>query len=170
MAFPDSDPRAASTLYDKDGNAVEVTMENGVYRLAVTGLVAVVGQDPPPGTTPVVITADTPLVVSTADTVYVIPDGQTYFLQEIVAGNEDPTKGAVTEVIYDENGTEHLIGRQYTAGFTEPASQTATGCARDLTKCIGNAGGTFKIIVRRTKYAGSPVAIDAEARGYVTIV
>jgi hypothetical protein len=156
----------AVILYNEDGTSpVSTQLDAGVRRLEIVGRVVIVGSSPPPATNAITVFADTPLVVSTDDTIFVIPDGETFYLQQTVSGNEDPTKGAVVEVLYN-NGTEHLITRRYIAGFTLVTSEVPDGKARDGTPCVGNAGGTFTIIVRRTKFAGSAIAIDAEARGY----
>jgi len=150
-------------MYDGAGNPVTITDDAGVYRVEITGKVQTVGAIPPPSTTPVQVSADTPLSVGTHDTTFLIPTGETFYLQSITAGNEDPTKGAVTEVIYD-NGTEHLIERVYTAGQTITIGFPDLDNARDGTLMVGT--GTETIIVRRTKYSGSNIAIDSEIRGY----
>jgi hypothetical protein len=152
-------------IADDEGNAISSQLDVGVRRLETSGKVSVIGAAPPPLTNSAIIYADSPLIVSANDTVFVIPDGEIYHLQELVSGNEDPTKGAVIEVIY-KNATEHVVARMYTAGFSESITEPADGLARDGTACVGNAGGTFTMIVRRTKYSGSAIAIDAEARGY----
>jgi hypothetical protein len=164
MGFDDK-PQLNITLYDEAGNAIDSKLDEGVRRLEVTGLVVVTGASPPEGTGPAVIFADTPLTVSAHDTEYLIPDGEAFHLQELVVGNEDPTKGAVVELIYD-NGTEHLIARVYSNGFTLIIGYPSTMVARDGTVLAGNAGQTHKIIVRRSKYSGSAIAIDAVVRGY----
>lgn len=154
-----------TTLYDADGNAVTITDDAGVRRVEILGKVVVTGATPPPLTTPAIIFASTPLTVGSDDTDFIIPDGESFFLQEILAGNEDPSKGASVEVIYD-NGTEHLVARVYIAGVTVPTGFPDEHTSRDGTEMAGNAGQTFKIIVRRIKFTGSDIAIDAEVRGY----
>jgi len=144
-------------------NDVTVLNDAGIYRLQISGKVQSVGAVPPPATTPVLISADTPLSVGTNDTDYVIPNGETFHLQQITAGNEDPTKGAVTLVVFDD-GSEHVVERVYTAGFTVQAGFSDIVVARDGTPLLGN--GTNKIVVRRVKYSGSNIDIDAEVRGY----
>jgi hypothetical protein len=163
MAFNDSHPRHDVIIHDKDGNAVSTMDDEGIRRLEISGKVNVIGSVPPPTTTGFVINGDTPLTVTTHDTTKVIPTGEVFHLQEITSGNEDPTKGAVTEVIYDD-GTEHLIERVYTNGETISIGYPNLNVARDGTSCAGT--GTETIIVRRTKYSGSAIAIDAEIRGY----
>jgi hypothetical protein len=150
-------------LYDAAGVAVTITDDAGVNRLEISGKVQTVGAIPPPATSPTQINADTPLVVGTDDTTFVIPTGETFYLQSFTAGNEDPTKGAVTEVIYDD-GSEHLIERVYTNGQTIQIGFPDLSTARDGTVMVGT--GTETIIVRRVKYSGSNIAIDAEIRGY----
>lgn len=152
-------------LYDDLGNALDTVSDVGVQRLQINGKVQVVGAIPPPNTTSVNVFAHLPLVVGSADTVFVIPDGETFYLQQVIAGNEDPTKGASIEVIYD-NGTEHLAERVYTNGRTINIGYGDQGAARDGVPMVGNAGGTFVIIIRRIKYSGSNIAIDAIVRGY----
>jgi hypothetical protein len=101
--------------------------------------------------------------VGSDDTTFLIPTGETFYLQSFTAGNEDPTKGAVTEVIYDD-GSEHLIERVYTNGQTIQIGFPDLSTARDGTVMVGT--GTETIIVRRAKYSGTNIAIDAEIRGY----
>jgi hypothetical protein len=155
------------SLADADGNDISSQLDVGVRRIEMAGKVTVIGAQPPPSTTPFAIFADTPLVVGNADTVYVIPDGTVAHIQQLSAGNEDPTKGAVIEVIYNDAGTERLVARIYTAGQTELFSFADISASRDGTSMTGNAGGTKTIILRRTKFAGSDIAIDAVIRGYL---
>ena len=140
-----------------------ITADAGVNRQEIIGKVSVVGAGAPPSTTAQVINADTPLIVTTNDTVFVIPNATTYALQNIIAGNEDPTKGCVVEVIFND-GSEHLIERIYRSGSTQGSSYDDVDIARDGTALLGN--GTNEIIVRRTRYAGSAIAIDAVVTGY----
>jgi len=150
-------------LYDSAGNPATITNDAGVYRVEISGKVQTVGAIPPPATDPVRINADTPLSTGTHDTTFTIPSGDTFYLQSITAGNEDPTKGAVFEVIYDD-GTEHLVERVYTNGQTITIGFPDLDSARDGTIMVGT--GTDTIIVRREKYSGSNIAMDAEVRGY----
>lgn len=153
----------AVILYDSAGNAISSQDDAGVRRLEISGKVSVIGAVPPPATNLAQIFADSPLTVGSHDTSFVIPNGETFHLQEIVAGNEDPTKGAVVEVIYD-NGAEHLVARVYTNGETIAIGFSDVEIARDGTPMVGN--GAHTIIVRREKYSGTNIAIDAEVRGY----
>lgn len=150
-------------VVDSSGNEVSVINDAGVYRFSVTGKVQITGSSPPPATNPVQINASAPLTVGSHDTTFTIPNGETFFLQEIVCGNEDPTKGAVILVIFN-NGTEHVIARVYTNGQTIQVGYSDVEAARDGTALVGN--GTNTIIVRRVKYSGSDIAIDAVVSGY----
>jgi len=158
-----SDGRIEPVLVDSSGNEVTITQDGVVYRLEITGKVSVVGALPPPSTTAVDIFADTPLTVGSHDTTWTIPSGETFRLQNITVGNEDPTKGAVTEIIFDD-GTEHVVERVYTTGQSISISFPDETTARDGTTMTGN--GTNTIIVRRAKYSGTNIAIDAVVRGY----
>lgn len=140
--------------------------DSGQLRLAIEGKVAVVGAFPPPATSPFAVIADAPLVVGSHDTIFVIPDGETAHLQQLTAGNEDPTKGASVEIIYDDGGIERLIARVYTAGFSVLFSFADVSAARDGTPLVGDAGGTKRIIIRRLKFSGTDIAIDCVTRGY----
>lgn len=148
---------------DAAGNAISSQDDAGIRRLEIAGKVSVIGALPPPSTTPVAIFADTPLTVGSHDTTFVIPSGMTIHLQQITAGNEDPTKGASVEVIYDD-GAEHMIARIYTSGQSELFSFSDIAEARDGTALTGNGSNT--IIVRRSKYSGTDIAIDCVVRGY----
>jgi len=158
-----SDGRLEPVLVDSSGNEITVTQEGAVYRLEVTGKVSVVGALPPPATTAFAIFADTPLTTGNHDTTWTIPSGEAAHIQSVQAGNEDPTKGAVVEIIFDD-GTEHLVERVYINGQTITISFGDVMEARDGTDLIGN--GSNELIVRRTKYSGTNIAIDAVLRGY----
>lgn len=127
--------------------------------------VRVVATAPPAGIDGTVIAADTPLTVGTHVTSYVIPNGETFFLQQLLGGNEDPSKGASVEVIYYDGTTEHLVHRDYYNGATHAASFPDVSAARDGTAMIGD-GSTKLIRVRRAKFSGSDIAIDAVVYGY----
>lgn len=145
------------------GNPVTVSEDASIYRLEVQGKVQTIGAISPPSTNTARINADAPLTAGSHDTSFVIPNGETYHLQQITAGNEDPTKGAVFEIIYDD-GTEHVIARVYTAGQTISVGYSDLVQARDGTPLTGN--GSNSIIVRRVKFAGSNIAMDCEVLGY----
>ena len=155
------------TQVDNVGNPVTVINDAGIYRQAIIGKVAVVGAAPPPSTTEVPIFANVPLVVGTHDTVYTIPNGSIFHLQSIIAGNEDPTKGASVEIIFNNEGTERLVRRVYMAGFSVEFGFADVNESQDGFSLVGNAGGTNQIIVRRAKFSGSNIAINAVVSGYV---
>jgi len=148
---------------DASGNAYSTQLDAGVRRLEVAGKVSVIGATPPPSTNDATIYADNPLSVGSHDTSFVIPNGETFYLQELVAGNENPTRGAQVEVVYD-NGTEHVVSRIYIAGTTLTVGYPNRNTARDGTLMVGN--GSHTIIVRRQKSFGTNIEIDAVVRGY----
>jgi hypothetical protein len=157
----------AVILYNEDGTvAVSTKDDDGVRRLEIAGVVVVQQAAVPLLGVAFLIHADTPLVVSTHDTIFVIPDGKTAHVQSLVSGNEDPTKGAVAEVIYDDDGTERLIARMFTAGASLLFGFANVSQSRDGTDLTGNGAGTKTIIVRRTKFVGTDIAIDTSVRGY----
>jgi hypothetical protein len=160
--------RQGATLYDDQGNALSVTLDGSVRRLEILGKVQVIGAVAPPATTSVAIVGDNPLSVASSDTAYVIPNGNTFRLQSLLAGNEDPTKGARVEVIFDNGGTLRTITRVYTAGSTVLYSYADVASSRDGTALVGNGAGTNRIILRRAKLAGSNIEIDTVVRGYVS--
>jgi len=127
--------------------------------------VRVVATAPPAGVDAVIISADTPLTTGTHDTDYVIPNGETFYLQQITGGNEDPSKGAKIEVLYYDGTTEHLVSRDYFNGATHSSTFPDVKFARDGTEMVGD-GSTKLIRVRRSKYAGSDIAIDGVVFGY----
>lgn len=154
---------ASVLVRGSDGEEVDVTTDQGQNSLRVTGKVAVTGSVPPPATNAFVVVADNPLTVGSDDTEVIIPAGEDLHLQAVTFGNEDPTKGARIEVIYDD-GAEHLVFRGFCNGRTISFAFADVTAARDGTTMVGN--GTNKIIVRREKYSGTDIAIDAVLRGY----
>lgn len=158
-AWPFKFTNAAGSL------VASLTNDAGVIRQEMSGKVQVTGAIPPPATTAVNVFADTPLTISTHDTTFTIPDNETFHLQEITAGNEDPTKGSVVELYFDD-GTEHLVSRIYTNGETITRGFSDRETARDGTVMLGNGAGTSNLIVRRTKFSGTAIAIDAVVTGY----
>jgi hypothetical protein len=167
MADPEFEEHVVSSviLFDKDGNAFSSQLDAGVRRLEIAGKVSITGATPPPATSSAIIFADTPLTVGLDDTVFLIPDTETFHLQEVVLGNEDPTKGAKVTVLFDD-GAEHVITRVFSNGFTLVIGFPDVVAARDGTPLLGD--GVASIIVRREKYTGSDIAIDAVVRGYTT--
>ena len=148
---------------DAAGNAISSQLDAGIRRLEIAGKVSVVGSVPPPATNAFAVFADTPLVVGANDTAVVIPDGETLHIQSITGGNEDPTKGAQVEVVFND-GTEHVVGRFFTSGHSLFFGFADVTQARDGTALTGN--GTNTLIVRRLKFSGTDIAIDAVLRGY----
>ncbi|MEE9358890.1 MAG: hypothetical protein V3U85_00250 [Hyphomicrobium sp.] len=145
-------------------DASGVTREVSVDSAGNLG-VAVVVPSAPAGAAEVFISADTPLVVGLHDTTFVIPNGETFHLQQLIVGNEDPTKGARVEIIYYDGAAEHMVMRSYIAGFTTSIPFPGIGDARDGTAMVGD-GSTKTIIIRRAKLTGTDIEIDAVVRGY----
>jgi hypothetical protein len=141
---------------------------DGKKRLDVSGKVSIVEALPPPGATPVQIAADTPLIITTGisphDTEYTITSGTTFTLLTVIGGSEgDSTEnGSRIDIIYD-NGTEHLVAREYVSGFSAQISPD-TFVTRDGVTMVGT--GTEKIIVRRIRLSGGSLEIDALAKGF----
>ena len=151
--------------------AVVFDPEDNVYRFATTGKVSVTVAPPPAGGSAIAYAADTPLVVSnTEDSDFVLPDGKTLHIQQVVAGAAgDPSeKGSVVEIYYvDASSVEHLVDRIYTAGFTEFGNYPDTSITRDGTELLGDTSGTDTLIrIRRRRIAGASAEIDAVVRGY----
>jgi hypothetical protein len=147
---------------------VRVDPIDGIRRLQIEGKVVTAPAPPPPGGTAVTIAGDSPLSVSTIEvTNYIIPNGVTFYVQQIVAGAEgDPTeKGSKIEVYFYDGTTEHIVDRIYITGFTQYGSYPNTGSSRDGTMMTGN-GTTKTIRVKRIRIGGSAQEIDAVVRGY----
>lgn len=161
--------QVSATLYNENGDPITVTQDGNVFRLEINGKVSVVGQLPPPNTNPVLITAGKPLQpasVGTHDTIFSIPDGEVFHLQDCRYGNEGGSARNVSiEIIYFD-GTEHLLELLFCNGSTIQDSFTDESVARDGTSMIGNAVGTNLIIVRRMKFTGANLVIDAEVGGF----
>ena len=102
------------------------------------------------------------------DTPYVIPNGDTLTLLYAVVGAQgDPNeRGSQIELIYDANGTLHLVERYYASVASRPY-EIQRSTARDGTTMIGNAGGTNRLIIRRTRLSGGAGRIDVSLRGYL---
>lgn len=148
----------------------------GYNRLAIEGNVSVTAPEAPPSTTAVQLFAprassdSTELEVagnSSHDTEYAIGDGNTLTIQYVQIGAQgDPNeRGSRIEIIYDDVGTERMIERFYATSFSAPFSPNVSS-ARDGTALTGNAGGTKKLVIRRTRLAGGSGEIDVEIRGY----
>jgi len=141
---------------------------DGKKRLDVSGKVSIVEAQPPPGATAIQISADTPLIITAGitphDTDYIIAVGSTFTLLTLIGGSEgDSTEnGSRIDIVYD-NGSEHLVSREYVAGFSNQISPD-TFKARDGTVMVGT--GTEKIIVRRIRLSGGSLEIDAVVKGF----
>lgn len=137
-------------------------------RLLVQGKVTVVAADPPSGTTPVVISEpEGSLEISVDDdTTYTITSGETFTVQQVVAGSEgDSTeRGSVVEVWYDDQTTEHLVVRVYVNGFTTFVSPN-TNTARDGVPLTGTVTGE-QIVLRRRRLSGGAQEVDGVIRGF----
>lgn len=163
----------ASILYDENGNPVEVRIDEAdqTYRLGVFGKVTTVPASPPAAKTRVVLVGDTPLAFGAGanpqDSEFVIPNGETFTAQRLIAGSEgDSTEaGSRIDLIYvDASSVEHLITRQYVAGFTVDVSGE-TDEARDGTAMVGDGVNT-KIVLRRLRLSGGSLEVDAVLVGY----
>jgi hypothetical protein len=161
-----------AVLYDSNGNAVEVKLENdGTYSAQITGRVVSVPAQPPPAKTRVVIVGDTPLAfggnTSPEEDEFTIPNGETFTAVRLVAGSEgDSTEaGSRVDAVYiDALGGEHIISRQYVAGFTVDVSGE-TDLARDGTTMVGDGVNT-KIVLRRYRLSNGSLEVDAVLVGY----
>lgn len=152
-----------TVIYDGSGNPVTITEDAGVYRVEISGKVTVVGASPPPSTNEFFLFADSPLTTGDNTTSKVVPNGETFHLQTFRCGNEDPTKGAVFEIFFND-GTQHLVARFYANGETVEFGFADVTAARDGTVMVGNGSNTIQ--VRRAKFSGSNIAMDAVLRGY----
>jgi hypothetical protein len=157
----------AASIQSADGTKdVTVVTDGTVERLAMDGKVQVIVNPPvPAGGTAVKVVNDTPLsMTGTNDASHTIGTGKTFTLVSVIVGSEgDSTeKGSKVEVYYD-NGTEHLITREYVSGFTVQVSPN-TDTTRDNVSMAGT--GTETIIVRRTRLSGGAQEIDAIVQGY----
>jgi hypothetical protein len=140
-----------------------------LHRLAIDGKVSIQISPPPPGGAKIAISADNPLGISNVTsphiTTWVIPDGKTLVIQQIIAGCQgDPSAdGSKVEVYYD-NGTLHLIDRIYIMGETQFGNYPDTDTSRDDTALVGN--GTHSVKIYRYRLSNSTQEIDAVLRGY----
>jgi hypothetical protein len=109
---------------------------------------------------------DTPLDMSgNNQTTYVITNGKTFYLQQIVAGSQgDPTENGSRVELFFYDGTEHLVARIYLTGFTTFITYPQLNEARDGTAMSGN--GTNYLILRRTRLSGGNQEVDAVIYGY----
>jgi hypothetical protein len=159
--------RGGATAVDAEVSQDAVDSRN---KLWIQGSVSISTPEAPDSATAVTILGDTPLDISGTEdsTAYVIPDGETFTLQQIIAGAEGDTseRGTAIEVYYDDVGTDRLVFREYITGFTSSVTVNVSE-ARDGTALVGNAGGTKKIFLRRRRLSGGSLEVDAVAFGFV---
>lgn len=140
------------------------TEDDGTLRVASSP------PSPPPGTSEFVLAVDeSNLSISTTDNKdsAIIGNGITLFLQTVVAGaGGDPNeKGSKVEVYWVENGTEHLITRNYIAGQSVSTTLPDTSKSRDGTTMVGDGSTTF-LRVRRVRLSNQLQEVDFGVRGY----
>ena len=149
---------------------IRVDPNDSKRRLQIEGKVlAVTTPIAPPSSTTVSIAADSPLSINTTtDTTYTIPNGVTFYLQQVVGGSEGDTseRGSVIEVFYYDGTTNHIVERVYVNGFTTYVAVNDLSKSRDATSMVGD-GSTKLIRVRRRRLSGSAQEVDAVVRGYV---
>lgn len=129
---------------------------------------------PPPNATAVAVSQDdTYLSIdgtdSPDDTEYTIPNGKTFYLQNLLGGAEgDPSeKGSRLDAVYiDSSSVEHVISRLYLVGQTISSVFADTPVARDGTQMNGN-GSSTKIVLRRIRLSNAAQEVDGEIRGYI---
>lgn len=147
---------------------VDIDPADGKRRLAIDGKVSVSPPPAPPGTTEVIISADSPLsMTGTVTTSHIIANGKIFHIQQLTAGAEgDPNeKGSKVEVYYYDGTTEHLVERVYIVGFTQFGIYPDTAKARDGTIMIGD-GTTKEIRIKRNRLGGNALEVDAVVRGF----
>jgi hypothetical protein len=154
---------------DASGNAQHLRLD-GNKNLKVTNVLPT-----PPGAATAVIIAQPENELEIAggvqnphDTDYLIPSGQTFFLQVVSCGAAgDPSEdGSRVDVVYYDGTTEHIVTRMYLAGQTVYEAFPDSSHARDGTTMSGD-GSTKKIILRRIRLSQATQEVDAEVRGYV---
>lgn len=148
---------------------VRVDPFDGRRRIQIEGKVTIQSPVIPPATTSVIIDASSPLSIAvTTTTTYVIPDGMTFFLQQIEAGSEgDSTeRGSVAEVFYFNGATELILARIYLNGFTVTVPFGDVSVTRNGTTMVG-VGATREIRLRRRRLSGASQEVDAVVRGYI---
>ncbi len=161
---------AGVVIADENGNLVEVTLQDGIYKLNVVGKVTVAPPPVPAGSTPVLLVSDAPLsiAIDTDGTPFVIPNGETFYLTQIAAGAAgDPTeKGSAVELFFSPDGgtTEKIVQRLYVSGFTTTANFEPQNTSRDGTAMLGD--GTATVFIRRRRLSGTSQEVDAVVQGY----
>jgi hypothetical protein len=186
----------AAILYDANG--VPMAVEDGIAVPANTRGLLIAGESsagdawflrvdgkknlkvtnslptPPPGSTEVII-AQPENALSIAggisnphDTEYVIPNGETFYLQIVSAGAAgDPSEnGSRVDVLYYDGAFYHICARLYLSGQTVYEAFPDSSHARDGTTMTGD-GSTKKIVLRRIRLSQATQEVDAEIRGYV---
>jgi hypothetical protein len=178
VAVPASTPALMVAAVDQSGNSrylelIEDSIEAGLYRLVVSGKMTLSIPPPPPGGTKVQISADNPLEISQATSPYLteweIPNGQTLFIQQALAGCQgDPSAdGSKAEIYYWDGTTEHLVDRIYVVGQTQFGNYPDTDEARDGTALVGMpTAGEGTIRIYRSRLSNSSQEIDAVLRGF----
>jgi hypothetical protein len=155
---------------DGKAQAIEVRVDpaDSIRRLQIAGKVTLTAPVPPPSTTAVTVSANSPLSITTDHTTeYIITNGKTLYIQQIACGSEGDTseRGSAVEVSYFDGTTEHLVERIYINGFTQYGVLPDTSTARDGTVMTGN-GTTKTLRVKRRRLSGSSQEVDAVVRGY----
>lgn len=163
---------SAAVLYDASGNPVEVSLQDGIYKINIVGKVTVSPPPVPDAAVPVFLVADTPLAINSDidNTPFVIPSGKTFYLTQIVIGAAgDPTeKGSASELYFTPDGSpgvnEKLVQRLYVAGFTATSHYEPFITTRDGTAMLGD--GTAALFIRRRRLSGSYQEVDCLVQGY----
>lgn len=148
----------AQVIAGLDRNAVKARM------LSVTadGRIKIATEPPsaPGGATPVDVVADS-IIATTEDTTYTITNGKTLTIQNFNGGGASSNNGDTIELFYDPNGNATgmtLIRVAY-------VPDTGGNFSFDLKATfVGN--GTRRILVRRTRGAGSSARVSAFWAGY----
>lgn len=157
--------------YDGKSHVAEVS---DIGRVSVTAFPI----SAPPGTTPFVVAADTPLEVGPNPLFHetlgsVVAASTDLHVQFIAAGAAgDPSeRGSKVEVYWREGATptDHLVERIYISGATVGLTLPDTNQARDGTPMTGNGSNT-RLVVRRERMSNSAQEIDAVVRGYTEAV
>lgn len=157
--------------YDGKSHIAEVS---DIGRVSVTAFPI----SAPPGTTPFVVAADSPLEVgpnpSFEETLgAIVADDTDLHVQFFAAGAAgDPSeKGSKVEIYWREGSpaTDHLVERVYVSGSTVSLTLPDTNLARDGTTMVGNGTNT-RLVVRRERLSTSAQEIDAVVRGYTEAV
>lgn len=138
-------------IQDDEGNKADVT---------ATGRLKVSQEPPEPPTGTTAVTQSEYGNVSTIDDLeYLIPNGETIYLQRFVAGAEQTNGGSVVELWYDPNGN----GTNMT--IIDTIFCNGTSDQHDLNESfVGD--GTKKLRLRRRRLSGGAVLIFGRWEGY----